>query len=76
MKAADWKIGEAMVDCTFVVPSSVTPFEKVKLNGIISVGIVELADPEAGFVPTIVYGYVVPLYVNDELQLGMVVAEC
>src|SRR5689334_17916520 len=48
------KIGEATVLTTWVVPSRVTPFENVRLIGIISTGIEVVADPADGLVPTIV----------------------
>jgi hypothetical protein len=60
LNPALWKIGELTVGATFVVPSSATPLEKTKFSGMTSVGIVEVAEPAPGLVPTMVNGYVMP----------------
>src|SRR5579875_483278 len=72
---AAWKIGDCTVDATFVLPSSVVPFEKVILSGNSTTGTVVVCEPAEGSVPTIWNGYVVPLYVKLEVQKGMVFTE-
>lgn len=75
----DWKIGEFCTRWTDVcvspqtvpVAESEVPLEKVYLIGIITTGTVVVADPDAGLVPIIVNGNVVPLTVKLLLHMGM-----